>query len=150
VKQIEIRRATTANRTNNRRTGNFNSVRPQLDENGKVIIEKPLGLNYTVLTVRGSDMEKQRKESEEDLKTFSKSTVLLAPAPAEIPRKAGFRVVMEHKLGLDWEHGENGEDNVDEMNQSLQTDQMLDGYDDAQTLNGKSILENSYRSRSGS
>jgi len=56
-------------------------------------------------------------------------------------------MAMEHKLGIDWEHGE---DEMDELNSSLQTNMMLDGYDEAQTVHGKSILVNSDRSRSGS
>ena len=47
-------------------------------------------------------------------------------------------MAMEHKLGIDWEHGG---DQLDEMNSSLQTDQMLDGYDEAQTVHGKSMLD---------
>ena len=56
-------------------------------------------------------------------------------------------MAMEHKLGIDWEHGE---DEKDELNSSLQTYMMLDGYDEAQTVHGRSILDNSDRSRSGS
>ena len=56
-------------------------------------------------------------------------------------------MAMEHKLGIDWEHGQ---DEKDELNSSLQTDMMLDGYDEAQTVHGRSILDNSDRSRSGS
>jgi hypothetical protein len=56
VKQIEIRRATTANRSNNRRTANFNAARPELDEHGNVIsLKKNLDLNHTEVTVRETE-----------------------------------------------------------------------------------------------
>ena len=104
MKQIEIRRATTANRTNNRRTANFNAARPELDEHGNVVsLKSNLDLNNTEVTVR--ETEKAEKDSQDEFKLSTKSTVLLAPAPAEIPRKAGVRMAMEHKLGIDWEHG---------------------------------------------
>jgi hypothetical protein len=48
------------------------------------------------------------------------------PAYVSIPRKASlFRVVMERKLGIDWEHTQNsGNDEPD----SIQTNQVQDGY----------------------
>ena len=63
-----------------------------------------LDLNPTDQTVR--DTEKTEKDSQDEFKLYNKSRVILAPAPAEIPRKAGVRMAMEHKLGIDWEHGD--------------------------------------------
>lgn len=31
---------------------------------------------------------------------------ILAPVNVEIPRRAGFRQLVEKKLGIDWEHGD--------------------------------------------
>lgn len=39
VKSIVLKKEIAANRVGNRRTGNFNMARPQLDDSGKIIIQ---------------------------------------------------------------------------------------------------------------
>lgn len=54
----------------------------------------------------------------------------------EMPRKQTiFRVVMEKKLGIDWEHNDEYDDNSNKGGapRSVQTEQMFDGYNDAQS-----------------
>ena len=58
---------------------------------------------------------------------------LTVPDAVEIPRKVTlFRVVMERKLGLDWEHSEYDES-------SLQTNQVQEGYDAVCTQTGEAM-----------
>jgi len=55
----------------------------------------------------------------------------ITPAQVTIPRKASlFRVVMERKLGIDWEHSLiSGEKELE----SIQTNQVQDGYAELET-----------------
>lgn len=46
-----------------------------------------------------------------------------------IRKGTNFRVVMERKLGMDWEH--EPEQRRDSLFESLQTNMMIDGYDAA-------------------
>lgn len=55
---------------------------------------------------------------------------IIVPENIEIIRKGtNFRVVMERKLGVDWEH--EPEERRDSLFQSLQTNMMIEGYADA-------------------
>jgi len=50
---------------------------------------------------------------------------LTAPSFVNIPRKAKlFRVLMDRKLGISWEHG----DESSALTSSLGTNQLIDGY----------------------
>ena len=62
----------------------------------------------------------------------------------EIPRKITlFRVLMERKLGIDREHEFDSDDDISSQNQSLQTNQMQEGYRDVQTDAGQSFMNDS-------
>lgn len=64
----------------------------------------------------------------------------MVPEAIEMIRKGtNFRVVMERKLGIDWEHAP--EETRDSLFQSLQTNMMIDGYDVAN--NNDSLVERS-------
>jgi hypothetical protein len=55
---------------------------------------------------------------------------LIAPSFVNIPRKAKlFRVLMDRKLGISWEHG----DESLALASSLGTNQLIDGYQELQT-----------------
>jgi len=64
----------------------------------------------------------------------------MVPEAIEMIRKGtNFRVVIERKLGIDWEHAP--EETRDSLFQSLQTNMMIDGYDVAN--NNDSLVERS-------
>ena len=88
---------------------------------------------------RGQEMEssdlcpskdfKSVKDAEQTL-TMEFGTIV-TPAQVEIPRKASlFRVIMERKLGIDWEHSSISDKLKPE---SVQTNQVQDGYADLET-----------------
>jgi|LauGreDrversion4_2_1035121.scaffolds.fasta_scaffold344609_1 hypothetical protein len=73
-------------------------------------------------------MLSQEAESVKDVEAVLEmdNNLSVTPAHVSIPRKASlFRVVMERKLGIDWEHTQRSSDKQPE---SLQTNQVQDGY----------------------
>lgn len=79
---------------------------------------------------------------------------ILAPVNVEIARKSGFRQLVEKKLGIDWEHGDEKQElgsdfDMSEFNQSLQTNQVMDGYDELHSPTRKrSLVDGMSRSES--
>ena len=81
--------------------------------------------------------ETESSELNEDEYESSNSDV---PPEVVIPRKITlFRVVMERKLGIDWEHSQNSSVTF----KSLQTNQMMDGVAEAE--NSEFSIDESYR-----
>lgn len=62
----------------------------------------------------------------------------------EIPRKITlFRVLMERKLGIDREHEFDSDDDISSRDQSVQTNQVQEGYRDVLTDAGQSFMHES-------
>ena len=100
--------------------------------------------------MRNSKTEK-KYELPNDYSTDEENAMI--PENVELPRKGNdFRVMLERKLGVDWEH--TPEDGNSELCQSLQTNMLLDGYAEANKtlscgteshLNTRELLQDEYR-----
>ena len=97
VHSIAQKKEIAANRVGNRRTGNFSLARPEVDENGKIILPK----SKPEQNSSKQSGPNSGKQGNEDQKERTHSDVI---SNVILPRKPGFRQIMENKLGIDYEH----------------------------------------------
>jgi hypothetical protein len=79
-----------------------------------------------------SRVQKAREKLILDVPDYSKP--ITEPEEVEIARKGTrFRVVLERKLGIDWEHAPADHSELVSNDESLQTNEMQDGYNEVCT-----------------
>lgn len=111
VQSIAQKKEIAANRVGNRRTGNFSMARPKVDASGNMILANS-NPDSTSSKKTESLPEKEVNKIERDR---AQSDVI---SNVVLPRKPGFRQIIENKLGIDYEHSVR---DSSDWNQSLQT-----------------------------